>query len=227
VAQPTFGTDTQDAVYNLARIEDYHRLNCPSRVLYQKVVQAPWEGTTGITSASAAKTFSDTGITTTNTRAGMVLQIREPADGTDVRDNGDYEVISVATGSVVVDRVWPWGSLTGLSFRFYYHDHHYDPATSPAFVQTASFPFVVMLNPSEQRLTKYGFDRARDAIVVMSAKILTDLGITPHIGDRFKDPQGNEHEIQEMRPADFWQNSSVPLRWVGASDVTHKNVVIA
>jgi hypothetical protein len=75
-------------------------------------------GATGATSASSTRQLTQTGaFFTSNVVAGDILKIH---DDTDTGDNGIYVIASVDSATqVTVDRDWPIGSLTNLTFTIY------------------------------------------------------------------------------------------------------------
>jgi hypothetical protein len=93
-----------------------------------------------------------------------------------------------------------------------------------------AFPFQVKLNPEEEELDRYGYDRKREALVSFSTKILRDLNLEPKVGDRFDfifastlGSQVREHfEILEISPVDFQRQTLIPTQVVAAADRTHK-----
>lgn len=227
MADPLFNT-SKDGLYQQTRVKEFFKKTCPLVTFYKKVVLAPYTSSVAATSAYATRKLLDAGITTSNVLPGSLLMIR---DTTDTEDNGDYRVISVAAGEVTVDRDWPYGSKTGLTVEIRMFDERGDP-TGQTFFETAAeagfaIPTLVMLQPTNQQLTKYGFDKPRDAICLMST-LAHDTAFAEaqglRSGDRFKDALGREHEIEEVRYIDWFMNTNLSLRIILGTNVTHKEV---
>lgn len=95
-------------------------------------------------------------------------------------------------------------------------DLYGDPDGEPVYDQTVELPVHVKLDPEEEELNRYGYDRNRDAILWFSRKIVRDLSIEPKVGDRldftYRTPSGsvvNEHLIiTEISYADFQRQNS-------------------
>lgn len=91
-------------------------------------------------------------------------------------------------------------------------------------------PIFIQLEPEEELLDRYGYDRKREALAWFSSKILRDRGILPKVGDRleceYSDPLGNtivEHFIiNEISPTEFFRQNRNPLQYAAAIDRTHK-----
>lgn len=75
-------------------------------------------GTDGATGTVSSRTLTSAGSTfvTNGVAVGDLLQI---ADSGDPEDNGVYSITAVTATTVTVDRDWPTGSLTGLTFTIY------------------------------------------------------------------------------------------------------------
>ena len=103
---------------------------------------------------------------------------------------------------------------------------------SPVYtVADPLFPFQIKLNPEEEELNKFGYDRTRDALVIFSFQLMRSISIAPKVGDRFdfvftneSDLQVVEHfEILEISPVDFQRQTKVPTQIVAAADRTYKS----
>jgi len=110
-----------------------------------------------------------------------------------------------------------------------------DPELGPiqpsyAASDPVELPMHIKLDPEEELLNKYGYDRVRDAVVWMSSKILRDLSLNPKVGDRihftYVDAAGStileQLEIHEASPFDFVRQAKVPYQVTYACDRTHK-----
>ena len=103
-------------------------------------------------------------------------------------------------------------------------------AMSPDYDAGHTFPMQIKLDPEEEELNKYGYDRTRDAIIWMSTKILRDLGISPKVGDRidftFITELGAtvvEHlEITDASAWDFARQAGAPYQVTYSAVRTHK-----
>ena len=109
-------------------------------------------------------------------------------------------------------------------------DLYGDPASEPVYDSSVQMPMLIKLDPEEQVLDKYGFDRKREAVIWMSRKICHDLGLVPKIGDRidftYRTAVGgivNEHLIlNEFSAKDFQRQLVDHYQYVGAADRTLK-----
>ena len=216
---------TQDANMLLGFVDEYHELVRPPRKLYQKRTMTKITGVDGATSVAATRHFVSAGSVFTNVLVGAVIRIRDEGEPS---DNGDFTVVSVVnTTTLLIGHDWEYGGKTGLSFEVLYHDEYgYAPTTTPLHTATAAIPFIVIYNPSEKVLTRYGIDKEVTAVVIFSAKTLADASIVPGDGDRFLDDNGREHEIVTIWPGDFFSGTGIALRWVGGSRVTEKRTII-
>lgn len=106
-----------------------------------------------------------------------------------------------------------------------------EPENEPIYTSVSHlFPFHIKLKPEEQELTRYGFDRTRDALIHFSSKIQRDRGVLPKIGDRFDfvwlNPLGqtvvDHFEILELSSHDFVRQVKVPYQLFGAASRTQK-----
>lgn len=109
-------------------------------------------------------------------------------------------------------------------------DLYGDPADEPVYSRTIELPIYVKLDPEEEELNKYGYDRTREFILWFSRKILHDLNIEPKVGDRvdfaYRSPTGdiiNEHLIiNEISPVDFQRQLIDHYSVTAAGNRTHK-----
>lgn len=109
-------------------------------------------------------------------------------------------------------------------------DLYGDPAKEPVYSQTYKLPMLIKLDPEEEELNKYGYDRTREFMIWFSRKICHDLGIVPKVGDRidmtYRDPVGaiiNEHIIiNEISPVDFQRQLIDHYSILAAGNRTHK-----
>ena len=106
-----------------------------------------------------------------------------------------------------------------------------EPESEPSYSTISpDIPIHIKLNPEEELLDKYGYDRVRDAIAWFSSKILRDRGLAPKDGDRIDFTFVNEtgatvvehFEILEISPWDFVRQAKVPYQITVAMDRTHK-----
>jgi len=106
-----------------------------------------------------------------------------------------------------------------------------EPTEEPSYKTVSpSIPIHIKLNPEEEELNKYGYDRTRDAIAWFSKKILEDIGLSPKVGDRidftFQTELGAtvvEHfEIHEISLEDFARQIGYAYQVTAAMDRTHK-----
>ncbi|MCG8435864.1 MAG: hypothetical protein MJA83_17715, partial [Gammaproteobacteria bacterium] len=85
-------------------------------------------------------------------------------------------------------------------------------------------PIFIQLDPEEELLDRYGYDRKREAVAWFSAKILRDRNIQPKVGDRieceYSDALGGlvvEHFIiNEISPTEFFRQSRNPYQYNAA-----------
>lgn len=215
----------QDANYLRDRVSEYHSMIREPRRLYQQKVMTEITGVDGLTSVAATRQFSSTGSDFTDVLPGSVIRIR---DEENIGDNGDFEVASVVDiNTLLITADWPYGENDDLTFTVFYHDTYGETRVEDAsFVPTVPIPFLIIQNPSEKVLTKYGVTRDCDAVILFPAQMLDDEGVTPKQGDRFIDDTGREHEITDVWPADRFSGSGIALRWVGGSKVTEKRKII-
>lgn len=215
---------TQDANYLKKRTKEYADLYRTPRALYQAVKVPVISGTTGVTSIPATRKLTDANQNFTTVRVNSKLRVRKESDD---QDNGDYFVASVVDShNLLITQNWPYGSTTNVAYDIIYQDEYGDPVEGVVFTATTAIPFLVILQPNVTQLTKYGYDRPRDAILVFAAQTLSDASITPGVGDRFIDDEGREQEITDIRRIDYFTNSGIPMRWVGSSEVTAKKKII-
>ena len=86
------------------------------------------------------------------------------------------------------------------------------------------------LDPEEEELNRYGYDRTREVIILMSRKILYDNNLQPKVGDRidftYRNALGaviNEHLIiNELSPVDFQRQLVDNYSFGAAGNRTHK-----
>ena len=94
-------------------------------------------------------------------------------------------------------------------------------------------PVQIKLDPEEEELSKYGYDKQREAIIWFCSKILRDRGLSPKVGDRidfrFNNELGNEVVehliINEISPWDFQRQTTVPYQVTAAANRTHKAII--
>jgi hypothetical protein len=99
----------------------------------------------------------------------------------------------------------------------------------PVYGAAVNFPFHIKLDPEQELLDKYGYSRTREAVCWFNTSILTDLSVTPKVGDRFdfaytvRGQSVLEHfEILEISPWDFQRQTKVPYQITAAANRTHK-----
>ena len=111
-----------------------------------------------------------------------------------------------------------------------------DPETAaigPTYSSGGSIPIAIKLDPEEELLDRYGYDRTRDAICWFSRKIMDDLGINPKVGDRINfsyvvDTGSTVVEqliINEVSPVDFQRQTKVAFNISAACNRTHRDKV--
>lgn len=109
-------------------------------------------------------------------------------------------------------------------------DLYGDPVDEPRYTQIVELPIHIKLDPEQEELNRYGYDRTREVILWFSRKILHDLDIVPKVGDRvdftYRSPTGsiiNEHIIiNELSPVDFQRQLIDYYSMSGAGNRTHK-----
>lgn len=107
-----------------------------------------------------------------------------------------------------------------------------EPEGEPSYTTVdPPIPIHIKLDPEEEILDKYGYDRIRDAVIWFSSKILRDRSIQPKVGDRvdfvYLNEAGGtvvEHlEIHEISSWDFARQAKIPYQITVAADRTHKS----
>ena len=91
-------------------------------------------------------------------------------------------------------------------------------------------PIHIKVDPEEEELARYGYDRTREAILWFSRKILTDRCLVPKVGDRvdfiYTVETGitvAEHLIiNEISPMEFRAQTGYPFQISAAANRTHK-----
>ncbi len=91
-------------------------------------------------------------------------------------------------------------------------------------------PIHIELDPEEEDLLKYGYDRQREAVFWFSSKIMRDRSISPKVGDRidvaYKNPLGltvlEQFIINEISFEDFQRQTLVPTMLGAAGNRTQK-----
>lgn len=109
-------------------------------------------------------------------------------------------------------------------------DLYGDPKQEPVYDKTFELPMLIKVDPEEEELNKYGYDRSREFMIWFSRKILHDLDLAPKVGDRidmtYRTPTGdvvNEHIIiNEISPADFQRQLIDYYSLLAAGNRTHK-----
>jgi len=106
-----------------------------------------------------------------------------------------------------------------------------EPEGEPVYTTVdPPIPIHIKLDPEEEILEKYGYDRKREAMIWFCAKILRDRDIHPKDGDRvdfiFTNDAGQtvlEHLIiNEISPVDFSRQSQNSYQVTAAANRTHK-----
>lgn len=109
-------------------------------------------------------------------------------------------------------------------------DLYGDPAAEPVYSTIVEMPIHIKLDPEEEELIKYGYDRTREVVMWFSRKICYNLEIIPKVGDRvdftFRNPLGgvvNEHFIlNEFSSADYQRQLLDYYSFTAAGNRTHK-----
>ena len=81
-------------------------------------------------------------------------------------------------------------------------------------------PLVVVLEPEQDLLDRFGLDEPMEALAVASQKIMRDMGINPKIGDRF-DYNEWQFEIKTCKPGSWFSNAKAPCEWIFTMDKVH------
>jgi hypothetical protein len=223
-------SSAQDAAIIKKMDEEHFRLYYTGRVwlvsndaLSRNIYSEPGNpiiGTDGATSVPANRIFTSAtaNFVTSKVIANSVLEIQD----TDIEDNGRYLVISIIDlHNLVVDRNWPIGSSTGLSFKVLLMDEQYT-----RFSQLV--PFHLKLDPSDYVLKKWGIeqkDKNIDAIFKMSILLCQDMGLTPKIGDRFNNVYGantQQYEVMSIIERDQVADSGIPIHYMGTASRTRE-----
>ena len=108
-----------------------------------------------------------------------------------------------------------------------------EPTAEPSYSETDAIPVHMKLDPEEEWLIKFGYDRTRDAACFFSSKILADASLSPKVGDRinfsFTNEAGGsvvEHFIiMEISPESFVRQKGYPFQVAAALKRTHKKKV--
>ncbi len=105
-----------------------------------------------------------------------------------------------------------------------------EPSAEPDYDESVSIPVHVKLDPEEEWLIKFGYDRTRDAACFFSSKILETKSLSPKVGDRlnfsFVNETGStvvEHFIiMEISPESFVRQKGYPFQVAAALKRVHK-----
>lgn len=126
---------------------------------------------------------------------------------------------------------------TRRSYHVHVNDEHdtniYSERVSryETFEDPQEIPMRMVLNPSEDDLTKYGIAQERDSLLVLCRKLMEDeFNIIPKIGDRidheFTDDDGlakfEQYEVKDVKRTDMFRDSGYFMRYVLACSKTHK-----
>jgi len=122
---------------------------------------------------------------------------------------------------------YPWHSLKALSEQphtpnVYEETDYEDSLTLAAYHDPVQMPLVMILEPEQDILDRFGLDEPQEALALASQKIMRDMGVLPKIGDRF-DFNEWQFEIKTCKPGSWFSNAKAPCEWVFTLDKVHED----
>lgn len=108
-----------------------------------------------------------------------------------------------------------------------------EPTGDPQYtLVTPAFPIQIKLAPEEELLTRFGYDRKRDAILWFATPILIAVGVKPKVGDRvhfvYYDSQGStvveDLILDTVHDWDFSRQTAIPYQVTATAERTQLRI---